>query len=175
LSARPWFSGQKQGCERAHRAEHQEFDSLWIVLASLSLNQARSLQLQQLGESKSSRTGSPYTGHGPGFPAGRYPNVSQLDFRLLQVQVLKETAMRSVAKFTVALALALMPDVALGQPSPTASAGTPENVHVQPRGRSFSPNSAEVDAVQRRLSKFNETQATEDALFDRKLTICRRC
>jgi hypothetical protein len=83
--------------------------------------------------------------------------------------------MRSVAKFTVALALALMPDVALAQPSPTASAGTPENVHVQPRGRSFSPNSAEVDAVQRRLSKFNETQATEDALFDRKLTICRRC
>jgi hypothetical protein len=50
-----------------------------------------------------------------------------------------------------------------------------ENVRVQPRGRTFSPNSAEVDAVQRRLSKFNEMQAAEDALFDRKLTICRRC
>jgi hypothetical protein len=107
------------------------------------------------------------------------PNVSQLRFRLLQVQVLKETAMRSVWKFILALALALMPATALAQPSPTmstdASTGMPENVRVQPRGRTFSPNSAEVGAVQRRLSKFNEMQAAEDALFDRKLTICRRC
>jgi hypothetical protein len=87
--------------------------------------------------------------------------------------------MRSVSKFTVAFALTVMPATALAQPSPTmssdASAGVPESVRVQPRGRAFSPNSAEVGAVQRRLGKFNETQATEDALFDRKLTICRRC
>jgi hypothetical protein len=87
--------------------------------------------------------------------------------------------MRSVSKFTIAFALTLMPATALAQPSPTmstdASAGMPESVRVQPRGRTFSPNSAEVDAVQRRQSRFNETQATEDALFDRKLTICRRC
>jgi hypothetical protein len=87
--------------------------------------------------------------------------------------------MRSVSRFIVALVLTVMPATASAQPSPTmstdASAGMSENVRVQPRGRTFSPNSAEVDAVQRRLSKFNEMQAAEDALFDRKLTICRRC
>ena len=55
------------------------------------------------------------------------------------------------------------------------TANAPESVRVQPRGRIFDPNSAQDDEVQRRLTIFNATQAVEDAAFDRRLRICRRC
>jgi hypothetical protein len=53
--------------------------------------------------------------------------------------------------------------------------GVAESVHVQPRGSTFAPNSAEEDAVQKRITIFNARQRLLDAWFDRKLTICRGC
>ena len=50
-----------------------------------------------------------------------------------------------------------------------------EAVRVQPRGRSFAPGSAEDDDVQRKIDSFNATQRDLDRMFDRRLTICRRC
>jgi hypothetical protein len=88
-------------------------------------------------------------------------------------------AMHPFLQAAVAMALALVPAESIGQtpaiPSPQAPAAMPENVRVQPHGRAFTPNSAEYDAVQRRLSVFNAMQAAQDAAFDRRLTICRRC
>ena len=55
------------------------------------------------------------------------------------------------------------------------TADAPESVRVQPRGRSFDPNSAREEEVQRRITIFNATQGVEDAAFDRRLRICRRC
>jgi hypothetical protein len=48
-------------------------------------------------------------------------------------------------------------------------------VRVQPRGQDFIPNSAEDNAIQRRLSIFNEQQSQEDLALDKKLKICRGC
>jgi len=53
--------------------------------------------------------------------------------------------------------------------------GAAESVRVQPRGSAFTPNSAEDDAVQKRITIFNAEQRLLDASFDRRLTICRRC
>ena len=55
------------------------------------------------------------------------------------------------------------------------TADAPESVRVQPRGRIFDPNSTQEEEVQRRITIFNATQAVEDAAFDRRLRICRRC
>jgi len=55
------------------------------------------------------------------------------------------------------------------------TADAPESVRVQPRGRIFDPNSPQEEEVQRRITIFNATQAVEDAAFDRRLRICRRC
>jgi hypothetical protein len=89
------------------------------------------------------------------------------------------TAMRLLLQVPVAIALALVPAVSIGQtpaiPSSPMSAEVRENVRVQPHRPTFAPNSAEYDAVQRSLSSFNATQAAQDAEFDRRLTICRRC
>jgi hypothetical protein len=78
-----------------------------------------------------------------------------------------------------AIALALVPAASIGQTPPisssSVSAGMPETVRVQPHRPAFTPSSAEYDAVQRRLSIFNATQAAQDAAFDRRLSICRRC
>jgi hypothetical protein len=80
-----------------------------------------------------------------------------------------------------ALSWTLIPAVAMAEACPIASAPvsaeTQENVHVQPHGYPFDPNSAGVDDVQRRLTIFNAEQAVQDAAFDRKLksTICRGC
>jgi len=52
---------------------------------------------------------------------------------------------------------------------------TAETVHVQPRGRGFAPRSAEDADIQKKLSRFNTEQQSLDKMFDRKLTICRRC
>jgi hypothetical protein len=69
---------------------------------------------------------------------------------------------------------AAMAEPLSGQP-PTAAPETVESVHVQPRGNTYAPHSAEDDAVQKRITIFNEMQGLQDASFDRKLTICRRC
>lgn len=60
--------------------------------------------------------------------------------------------------------------------APVAGGSAAESVHVQPRARTFVPNNAEDDAVQRRISKFNARQAVLNAWFDRReLTVCRGC
>ena len=50
-----------------------------------------------------------------------------------------------------------------------------EDVRVQPRRPGFAPHSSEDDDVQRRITDFNSKQQGLDAMFDRKLNICRRC
>jgi hypothetical protein len=103
----------------------------------------------------------------------------QLRFRSPSAHVLKVTAMRPFLQAAVAIALALVPTASIGEtppmPPPSVSAWTPESVRVQPHRPAFMPNSAEYNEVQRRLSTFNATQAAQDAAFDRRLSICRRC
>ena len=88
--------------------------------------------------------------------------------------------MHWLVSIAVLFPLTLAPVVAIAESPqiPSTSKVTtedPESVRVQPRGRVFDPNSAQDDEVQRRLTIFNATQALEDAAFDRKLKICRRC
>ena len=87
--------------------------------------------------------------------------------------------MRQLFPIAVLLTLVATPFAAMAEPAlilpRSASTGTAESVHVQPRGRTFAPNSAEDDAVQKQLTIFNATQALMDTTFDKKLTICRRC
>jgi hypothetical protein len=85
--------------------------------------------------------------------------------------------MHWLVSIAVLLPLTFPPVVAIAE-SPQNSrvtADAPESVRVQPRGRIFDPNSAQEDEVQRRITIFNATQAVEDAAFDRRLRICRRC
>jgi hypothetical protein len=88
--------------------------------------------------------------------------------------------MHWLVSIAVLFPLTLAPVVAIAESPqiPSTSRVTtedPESVRVQPRGRVFDPNSAQDDEVQRRLTIFNATQALEDAAFDRRLKICRRC
>jgi hypothetical protein len=87
--------------------------------------------------------------------------------------------MHLLSRATVLFALTGTPLAAMAEaalvPPPVAGSGVAESVHVQPRGSTFAPNSAEVDAVQKRITIFNATQAVLDAWLDRKLTICRGC
>jgi len=88
--------------------------------------------------------------------------------------------MHWLVSIAVLFPLTLAPVVAIAESPqiPSTSKVTTEDlesVRVQPRGRVFDPNSAQDDEVQRRLTIFNATQALEDAAFDRKLKICRRC
>jgi hypothetical protein len=88
--------------------------------------------------------------------------------------------MHLLSRVTVLLAFSVIPLAAMAEPvsapAPVAGAGVAEIVHVQPRGRTFAPNSVEVDAVQKSITIFNTTQGVLDAWFDRKkLTICRGC
>jgi hypothetical protein len=87
--------------------------------------------------------------------------------------------MHLISQVTVLLAFTVTPLAAMAEPPsvppPGAGVAVAENVHVQPRGSTFAPNSAEVEAVQRRITMFNATQRLLDAWFDRKLTICRGC
>ena len=89
------------------------------------------------------------------------------------------TIMHLLSRVTVLLAFTVTPLAAIAEPPsappPGANLGVAESVHVQPRGNTFSPNSAEAEAVQKRITIFNETQRFLDASFDRKLTICRDC
>jgi hypothetical protein len=88
--------------------------------------------------------------------------------------------MHWLVSIAVLFPLTLAPVVAIAESPqiPSTSRVTtedPESVRVQPRGRVFDPNSAQDDEVQRCLTIFNATQALEDAAFDRRLKICRRC
>jgi hypothetical protein len=78
----------------------------------------------------------------------------------------------------------IIPLSAMAQRVVTPSAGT-EAVHVQPgatsvvrvqpRGSDFMPNSSDEKTVQGHLENFNEDQKLMDALFDKRLIICRGC
>jgi hypothetical protein len=61
------------------------------------------------------------------------------------------------------------------QQSPKRSSSPFETARVQPRRQDFMPNSAEDNAIQRRLSIFNEKQGLDDLALDKKLKICRGC
>jgi hypothetical protein len=94
--------------------------------------------------------------------------------------IFQGTVMHLLSRVTVLLAFTVTPLPAMAEPPsitpPGAGVGVAESVHVQPRGTTFAPTSAEVDAVQKRIAIFNTTQAVLDAWFDRKkLTICRGC
>jgi hypothetical protein len=87
--------------------------------------------------------------------------------------------MHLLSRVTFLLAFTVTPLAAMAEPPsvtpPGAGIGVAENVHVQPRGSTFVPNSTEEDAVQKRITIFNGRQRLLDAWFDRKLTICRGC
>jgi hypothetical protein len=87
--------------------------------------------------------------------------------------------MHLLSRVSALLAVTVTPLAAMAEPSsvppPGAGVGVAESVHVQPRGSTFAPNSAEDDAVQKRITIFNATQRLLDAWFNRKLTICRGC
>ena len=87
--------------------------------------------------------------------------------------------MHLLSRVTVLFALTGTPLAAMAEPPsvplPMGGAGVAESVHVQPRGSHFAPNSAEDDAIQKRMTIFNATQAVVDTRFDKKLTICRGC
>ena len=51
----------------------------------------------------------------------------------------------------------------------------PSPVHVQPRGSGFDPNSDAAQAVQKRITDFNEVQRIQEESFNRKPLICRGC
>ena len=108
-------------------------------------------------------------------PMTRTKSDDQLRFRFLQVDAFELTTALRFIKVAATLALAVVPATAVAQSASittSQASGAPENVRVQPRGRIFAPDSAEVEAVQKRLSQFNAMQAAEDALFDRRLTVC---
>jgi hypothetical protein len=77
------------------------------------------------------------------------------------------------------ISFAAIPLSALADPvsTPPSSVepGMAESVHVQPRGSAFMPNSKAVDALQRRITDFNQKQQDLDAELDKKLKICRGC
>jgi hypothetical protein len=50
-----------------------------------------------------------------------------------------------------------------------------DDVHVQPRSLHFDPLSAKARDIQSRLRMYNERQQLLEAMFDRKLLICRGC
>jgi hypothetical protein len=87
--------------------------------------------------------------------------------------------MHILSRASVLLAFTVTPLAAMAEPllatPPGAGVGMAESVHVQPRGSTFAPNSAEEDAVQKRITIFNARQRLLDVWFDRKLTICRGC
>ena len=92
--------------------------------------------------------------------------------------MMQDTNMHSL-RAIVLCTFTIMSPAAMAEPfsaePPTAAPEAAESVHVQPRGNGFNPRSAEDDAVQKRITIFNEMQGLQDASFDRKLTICRRC
>ena len=87
--------------------------------------------------------------------------------------------MRLLHRTVIFYAFAIMPLTAMAEtpaaPPPQKAEGEADSVRVQPRGNDFTRNSAEEDAVQKRITIFNSTQENLDASFDEKLRICRGC
>jgi hypothetical protein len=86
--------------------------------------------------------------------------------------------MKSFLPGALLFALAVAPSAAITADSRAPSEARSEiteAVHVQPRGRSFTPGSAEDDDIQRKLASFNTAQQILDKMFDKKLNICRGC
>ena len=85
--------------------------------------------------------------------------------------------MHWLVSIAVLFTLTFAPVAAIAESSQNSrvTADAPESVRVQPRGRIFDPNSTQEEEVQRRITIFNATQGVEDAAFDRRLKICRRC
>ncbi len=93
--------------------------------------------------------------------------------------IFRGAAMRLLRRTVISYAFVIMPLTAMAEtpsaPPPQKAEGEADSVHVQPRGEDFTPNSAEEDAVQKRITIFNSTQETLDESFDKKLRICRGC
>lgn len=62
-----------------------------------------------------------------------------------------------------------------GQPAYSDPVKLLLEVHVQPHGQSFDPNSASAMAVHRRVTDLDEMLKLQDQELDRKLVICRHC
>ena len=62
-----------------------------------------------------------------------------------------------------------------GQPAYSDPVKPLPEVHVQPHGQSFDPNSASAMAVHRRAIDLDEMLRLQDQELDRKLVICRHC
>ncbi|WMT77028.1 hypothetical protein [Bradyrhizobium sp. Ash2021] len=90
----------------------------------------------------------------------------------------REVTMKSFLPGALLFAFAVAPSAAVADKfrSPSeARSKTTEDVHVQPRGRSFAPGSADDNDIQRKLESFNKAQQNLDKSLDKKLIICRRC
>lgn len=81
----------------------------------------------------------------------------------------------TIVSILAVISPAVVADPLSPRPPAAAAPGAAESVHVQPRGSAFAPNSAEDDAVQKRITRFNAEQTLQDATFNRRLSICRRC
>jgi hypothetical protein len=89
--------------------------------------------------------------------------------------------MRLLPRTVIFHAFVILPLTAMAEtpaappPQPQQAPDAAESVRVQPRGDAFVPNSAEEDAVQKRITIFNSTQESLDESLDKKLKICRGC
>jgi hypothetical protein len=87
--------------------------------------------------------------------------------------------MRLLPRAVIFHAFVILPLTAMAEtpaaPPPQQAPDPAESVRVQPRGTPFAPNSAEEDAVQKRITIFNSTQESLDESLDKKLKICRGC
>lgn len=86
--------------------------------------------------------------------------------------------MKATFCVTLSLALTTAPIVTRAEgprSSPSERTAIVDSVQVQPRAPHFDPRSAEEDDIQRDLTIFNERQQVLEAMFDRRLMICRRC
>src|SRR5262245_1887031 len=111
---------------------------------------------------------------GSGLPGERPLRKDRMQSSLLQGTIMRPLQVTIVSIFTV-LSPAVVADPLSPQPPAAAAPRAAESVHVQPRGSAFAPNSAEDDEVQKRITRFNAEQTLQDASFDKKLSICRRC
>jgi len=100
-----------------------------------------------------------------------------LEQNRMQPSSIRGTIMHPLRATIVSILAVVSPAVVADplSPQPPTAPGAAESVHVQPRGSAFAPNSAEDDAVQKRITRFNAEQTLQDATFNRRLSICRRC
>jgi hypothetical protein len=81
----------------------------------------------------------------------------------------------SSANLLLALTTAIAAESGSNPPPAKPPPAAVEDARVQPRGKEFMPNSADDQAIQRRLTIFNEQQGLENTALDKKLKICRGC